>query len=177
MGRSGYAWIIFDSSCPTSTKKIVTWQGNWGPSNIHTASGISFCSLHDFFQGLERLDGICGLPYDGAAISKPTLKPYKQPSSTLGMVASVQDGDTSSCPYLEIHSESWIGAINLDEEHVKILRSLFKCPQCRTNNHTFPSCPLLKNWVIKKKVRSDTLPEGSTSETARSALVCIDDSC
>jgi hypothetical protein len=93
------------------------------------------------------------------------------------MVASVQDGDTSSCPYLEIHSESWIGAINLDEEHVKILRSLFKCPQCRTNNHTFPSCPLLKNWVIKKKVRSDTLPEGSTSETARSALVCIDDSC
>ena len=62
------------------------------------------------------------------------------------------------------------GAINLDEAHVKILRSMFKCLQCCTNNHTFPSCPLLKNWVIKKKVRPDLTPESQPSGAARSAV-------
>jgi hypothetical protein len=58
-----------------------------------------------------------------------------------------------------------------NEDHVKMLRSLFQCPQCRTNNHTFPSCPLLKHWHIKKKNRSDTTPDINTTGAVRSAYV------
>jgi len=137
----------------------------------NTASGTSFHSLHDFFTGLECLDRLRGLPYGGAAITKPTQKPYKKPSTTIGMVASVQESSVTSETSLVLHSDPWIGAINLDETHVKILRSMFKCPQCRTNNHTFPSCPLLKNWVIKRKVRTDLPPESQPSEAARSAAI------
>jgi len=119
----------------------------------NTASGTSFHSLHDFFMGLEHLDRLYELPYGGAAIIKTPQQPFKKPSTTIGMVASVQDGTAGSETSLVLHSEPWIGAINLDEAHVKIIRSLLKCPQCRTNNNTFPSCSSLKNWVIKKKVR------------------------
>jgi hypothetical protein len=72
---------------------------------------------------------------------------------------------------LEFHSESLIGAISLDEDHVKLLRSLFKCPQCHANLHTFPSCPFLKHWSIKKKTRSDVTPDTSTSGAVWSAYV------
>ncbi len=136
----------------------------------NTASGTSFWSLHDFFLGLERLDRLCGLPYGGAAISKVSNKIFKKPYLTTtspGLVSSVQEDIGSP---LELHSEVWVGAINLDEEHVKILRSLFKCPLCRTNTHTFPSCPLLKNWVLKKKVWSDNGPDIFTTDAVRSAL-------
>lgn len=54
---------------------------------------------------------------------------------------------------------------------------LFKCPQCRTNNHTFPSCPLLKNWIIKKKVRSDSPQDTSTSGAVRSEVAPTTESC
>jgi len=90
------------------------------------------------------------IPYGGAAVTKSTPKLFKKPPvSNVGMVSSVQDSDGVTSVPLELHSKAWIGAINLNEDHVKVLRSLFKCPQCHTNNHTFPSCPLLKNWVIK----------------------------
>jgi hypothetical protein len=137
----------------------------------NTASGVSFRSLHDFFLGLERLDRLCGLPYGGAAVTKSTPKLFKKPPvSNVGMVSSVQDSDGVTSVPLELHSKAWIGAINLNEDHVKVLRSLFKCPQCRTNNHTFPSCPLLKNWVIKKRVRPDPPLDSSTSGAVRSAI-------
>jgi hypothetical protein len=67
--------------------------------------GTSFHSLQDFFKGLECLDHIRGLPYGGAAISKPTPK-VKKPSSTHGMVASVQNSDVTSSS-LELYPESW----------------------------------------------------------------------
>jgi len=136
----------------------------------NTASGTSFHSLHDFFTGLKRLDRLRGLPYGGAAIAKTPPKPYKKPSTTIGVVASIQEVTASSETLLVLHSEPWIGAINVDEAHVKILRSLFKCPQCRTNNHTFPSCPLLKNWVIRKKVHSDSMPESQSCGAVSSAV-------
>lgn len=63
-------------------------------------------------------------------------------------VPSIPDG-------LELHKESWVGAINLPEEQVKQICQMFKCTQCRTNDHTLPSCPLLKNWIIKRKPRLD----------------------
>jgi hypothetical protein len=137
----------------------------------NTASGTSFQSLHEFFLGLERLDCIDGLPYGGAVISKPQPKPYKKPTSNLGMVASVQDATEGVHKSLDFHSESWIGAINLNEDHVKMLQSLFKCPLCRTNTHTFPSCPYLRNWVIKKKTRQDLSQESSQSGAVHSAIV------
>jgi hypothetical protein len=52
-----------------------------------------------------------------------------------------------------------------------MLHLLFKCPQCHTNNHTFPSCPLLKHWYIKKKNRSDTTPDINMTGDVRSAYV------
>jgi metal-dependent hydrolase (beta-lactamase superfamily II) len=55
------------------------------------ASGTSFRSLQDVFLGLEHLDHIRGLPYGGAASSKLPQKHYKKPSSSLGMVASIQE--------------------------------------------------------------------------------------
>jgi len=85
----------------------------------NTASGTSFHSLHDFFMGLERLDRLRGLPYGGAAITKPNQKPYKKPSTTIGMVASVQESQAISETPLVLHSDPWIGATNLDEAHIK----------------------------------------------------------
>jgi hypothetical protein len=64
---------------------------------------------------------IRGLPYGGAAISKLPPKLYKKPTSTLGMVASVQDITEGLQKKLELHSESWVGAINLSEDHIKML--------------------------------------------------------
>jgi len=142
----------------------------------NTASGTSFSSLQDFFLGLERLDRLRGLPYGGAAVSKPVPKIPKKPTP-LGLAASVQDDNNLSANSLMFHAESWVGAINLDEDHVKQLRSLFKCPLCRTNVHMFPSCPLLKNWVIKKKPRSDSPMDSSTSGAARSAVVDSEETC
>jgi hypothetical protein len=92
----------------------------------------------------------------------------------MGMVTSVQEGTELLQQKMEFHSESWIGAINLDEEHVKILWSLFKCPQCRTNTHTFPSCPLLKHWYIEKKARTDIPPDLNTTGAVCSAYAIPD---
>jgi hypothetical protein len=56
-----------------------------------------------------------------------------------------------------MHQESWVGSINLDKHHVKLICFKFiKCPQCRTIEHFFPSCPLMKNWIIKKETRGET---------------------
>jgi hypothetical protein len=46
---------------------------------------------------------------------------------------------------------------------------LYSSPQCCTNNHTFPSYPLLKHWLIKKKVRNDTPPDTNTTGAVCSA--------
>jgi len=122
-------------------------------------------------MGLQRLDRIRGLPYGGAAILKLPQKSFKKPSSPARMVASVQEGGDGTPKNFECHPESWIGAINLNEDHVKMLRSIFKCRQCRTNNHTFPSCPLWKHWVIKKKVCIDTPQDATTTGAVCSAYV------
>jgi len=92
------------------------------------------------------------------------------------MVTSVQEDNAGSENSLALQSEPWIGAINLDEAHVKIIRSLFEFTQCHTNNHTFPSCPFLKKWVIKKKVRTDSMQETSTSGALSSAIASTTES-
>jgi hypothetical protein len=136
----------------------------------HTAAGTSFTSLADLCDGLERLDKLKGLPYGGAApIQKPTSSktpiPSKKPN-TVGFVAAATD---TSLPTpdteFEFHKESWVGTINLLETYVKQLRSMFKCVQCRSNDHTLPSCPLMKNWIIKKKPRPDTNTDKNTKES------------
>lgn len=86
------------------------------------------------------------------------------------MVASAQD-NLDTIKQLEFQPESWTGAINLDEDHVKLLWSLFKYAQCLTNNHTFTTCPLLKHWSIKKKVCNDITPDATTTGAVHSAYV------
>jgi len=74
-------------------------------------------------------------------------------TTPVGFVSHVQgDGGVDSSS-IEMHKDAWVRAINLSEEKVKLLRSMFKCVQCRTNNHTLPNCPLMKNWIVKKKPR------------------------
>jgi hypothetical protein len=66
-----------------------------------------------------------GLPCGCAAISKSTTpKPTtKKHLSNFGMVAAVQDTNTEPVSdYFKMHAEALIGAINLWEEQVKILR-------------------------------------------------------
>jgi hypothetical protein len=58
------------------------------------------------------------------------------------MVAAVQD--TEDIQVFEMHRESRVWAINLDEMHVRQLSQLFKCVQCCSNEHTLPHCPLMK---------------------------------
>jgi hypothetical protein len=124
----------------------------------HTASGTSFTSLTDLCDGLESLDELKGLPYGGAAPLQKTMlsKIASKKSSTVGFVAAVQDTPYLPSNNLETHKESWVGAINLLEDHVKKLHQMFKCVQCCTNDHTLPSCPFMKNWIIKKKLHQDT---------------------
>jgi hypothetical protein len=119
----------------------------------HTASGTAFLSLDDLCNGLERLDKLKGLPYGGSApIQKPTPKPPPKKPTNLGFVAAVSGLNQDGSHTFEMHKESWVGAVNLQEDFFKQLRQMFKCVQCRTNDHTLPSCPLMKNWIIKKKV-------------------------
>jgi hypothetical protein len=133
----------------------------------HTASGTSYKSLDDLCQGLERLDKLRGLSYGGAAPSSKVQVPGKAPSNSsqqpkcttpVGFISQVQ-GDESNVDSPEMHKDAWIGAINLPEDKVKLLRSMFKCVQCRTNDHTLPNCPLMKNWIIRKKPRESTPPD------------------
>jgi len=123
----------------------------------HTASGSSFKSLYDLCQGLERLDKLHGFPYGEAAPSSKTTSSGKSspviPSSlkgatSVGFVAQVQDTDPDATP-LEMHKDAWVGAVNLLEEKAKLLRSMFKCVQCHSDDHTLPHCPLMKNWILK----------------------------
>jgi hypothetical protein len=114
----------------------------------HTASGTSFSSLDDLCLGLECLDKLCGLPYGGAATSTKALPkppPKKPTTSPLGIVTAVQESDPPSPDGLEFHKDSWVGAINLPEDRIKLLCQMFKCAQCHTNDHTLPSCPLMKH--------------------------------
>lgn len=136
----------------------------------HTASGTSFIFLDDLCHGLERLDELRSLPYGGKAISLPPTSGLQNKHATkhiptknsfnVGIVAAVQD--TDDVQVFEMHKESWVGAINLDEAHARQLRQMFKSVQCCSNNHTLPHCPLMKNWSIQKKPRSDK--EGGTSQ-------------
>jgi hypothetical protein len=119
---------------------------------FHTASGTSFTSLDDLCYGLERLNKLKGLPYGGVApISKPSLKPNLKKSTNMGFVAVVQDDTTSSYGTFKMHKESLVGTVNLSEDFIKQLHQMFKCVQCCSNDHTLLSCPLMKNWIIKKK--------------------------
>jgi hypothetical protein len=61
------------------------------------------------------LDCLCGLPSSGVATySKPTPKPHRKPSSNVGMVADVQDiSPEQLSDTIKMHSEAWLGAINL----------------------------------------------------------------
>lgn len=113
------------------------------------------------------IDKLKGLPYGGAAlVFKPQPKPTpKKYNTTVGFVAAVQDDITSQNGTLEMHKDSWIGAINLPEEYAKQLRQLFKCVQCRSNEHTLTSSPLMKNWIIRKKVPRTEQSNDSTSQS------------
>jgi hypothetical protein len=128
----------------------------------HTTSGTSFKTLADLCDGLERLDKLKGLLYGGAApIQKPTPSktPQNKKQNTVGFVAAVEDTITDPTKDFEFHKEPWVGTINLPEHFVKQLCQMFKCVQCRSNDHTLPSCPLMKNWSIKKKPRSNTISD------------------
>jgi len=94
-----------------------------------------------------------------------TPPPVKKPTLLGFVVAVSDDSDPDSSPsHLEMHKEAWVGAINLPEDRAHLLRQMFKCVICRCNNHTLPHCPLMKNWVIKKKQR----PDGSSSSDSES---------
>ncbi len=80
----------------------------------------------------------------------------------MGIVAAVQEQESPLFDNLEMHKDPWIGAINLSEDRVKQLRQMFKCAQCCTNDHTLPSCPLMKNWIIKRKAHQDNHTESDT---------------
>ncbi len=64
-----------------------------------------------------------------------------------------------------MHSEAWVGAVNLSGEYVKKLRYMFKCSLCHSNKLTLPSCPFMKHQISKKKVQPDsTDTSGSPSQ-------------
>jgi hypothetical protein len=134
--------------------------------HLHTASGTSFLSLDDLCAGLEHLDKMRGLPYGGAAPvtlsstkSTPPGSTIPKPKANVGFVAAAtpaaKDAAVDSSDDLEMHKDAWVGAVNLPESHARLLRQMFKCVVCRCNNHTLPYCPILKNWSIKKKPRSE----------------------
>ena len=125
------------------------------PSSLSSPLSPEHTSLDDLCQGLERLDKLWGLPYGGSAIvAKQSSRNFPKKPTILGTVAAVQDQDNSPTEFT-MHKEPWFGAVNLPEDLVKQLRQMFKCVQCRSNDHTLPSCPLMKNWIIKNKSRND----------------------
>jgi hypothetical protein len=74
-----------------------------------------------------------------------------------GLVSAVSDTDKDEGgSQFTFHKESWIGAIDLEEKHVKHLRHIFRCALCRTNKHNFPQCPILtKTFSITKLIVDD----------------------
>ena len=102
-----------------------------------TANGSYFQNIAELTDGLYRLDSLRGLPYGGAAqnssilnASAKTTTPYKKPFSSgqQGCVYSVQEGDVSTDSSIVFHKDTWIGAVELDEKHARIIRATFKCP-------------------------------------------------
>jgi hypothetical protein len=111
--------------------------------------------------------------------NKSTERPTPKPTKTLGIAASVTDvSDGSSLSNYVMHQEPLVGAINLTKEQGRKLWSMFKCPQCRCNTHTLPTCPLMKNWTITKKQpapKSDGSTDTAPSGMAGSAILSPSD--
>jgi hypothetical protein len=70
------------------------------------------------------------------------------------LLKAVQAPEDNNSSLFEMPKKAWVGAVNLPEEYMKQLCQKFKCAQCRSNEHTLPYCPLMKNWIIKKKMQN-----------------------
>jgi len=127
---------------------------------FHTAAKTNFTSLDDLKQGLIRLDPARGLATTAATVTPPSTKPgWRRKGAVEGLVSAI--GTSSGSPLSEVspapsdvtmHQLAWVGACDLDKAHVLKIKSLFKCPLCRSNAHSWPVCEfLVSKWDIKKK--------------------------
>ena len=126
----------------------------------HTATGSSYHTLDALYDALTRLDRYRGISYGSKrSETKPDPKRFggKFKGGSQGLVSAVSDPDRDDGGFqFTFHKDSWIGAIDLEEKHVKHLRHIFRCALCRTNKHNFPQCPILtKTFSITKLVVDD----------------------
>jgi hypothetical protein len=117
----------------------------------HTATGLSYNTLDAFYDALIRLDHYRGLSYGSKKTSKQDSK----------------EGSSS----FTFHKDSWIGAAELEEKHVKHLHHIFCCPLCHTNKHNFLQCPILIQTFSITKVIVD---DNKTDKKGSASLITTD---
>jgi hypothetical protein len=126
----------------------------------HTATGSSYNTLDALYDALTHLERYRGISYGSKhSETKPDPRRFggKFKGGSQGLVSAVSetDKDGGGSQFI-FHKDSWIGAIDLEEKHVKHLRHIFRCALCRTNKHNFPQCPILtKTFLITKLVVDD----------------------
>jgi hypothetical protein len=126
----------------------------------HTATGSGYNTLDALYDALIRLDRYRGLSFGSkrppsSDKDKHFSGKFKGGSQGLVSAVSEQEPEEDSSKFT-FHKESWIGAIELEEKHVKHLHHIFRCPLCRTNKHNFPQCPILiRTFSITKLIVDD----------------------
>ena len=119
----------------------------------------TFDALYD---ALICLDCYRGLSF-GSKCTPSSNNKYKRFSgkfkgASQGLVSAVleQEPEEGSSTFT-FHKDSWIGAVELEEKHVKHLHHIFRCPLCRTNKHSFLQCPILiRTFSITKLIVDDS---------------------
>ena len=80
----------------------------------------------------------------------PFIKSKQGSASAVQIVSAVQTVSDANAGFT-MHEKSWIGAVNLTPKDVNELKSLFKCPLCRSNDHTYFACFGNSKYTIVKK--------------------------
>ncbi len=138
----------------------------------HTATGSSYNTLDALYDALIRLDRYRGLAYGskktpGSENKDKRFTGGKFKGTNQGLVSAVTDHDAEDgSSTFTFHKDAWIGAIELEEKHVKHLRHIFRCPLCRTNKHNFPQCPILSRTFSITKLPVDDKKGSASSVVA-----------
>jgi len=117
--------------------------------------------LDALYDALIRLDLHRGVAYGSKKCSGSDSKDKhfsggKFKGNSQGFISAVTDHDNEDGgTTFTFYKDSWVGAVDLEEKHVKHLRHIFRCPLCHTNKHNFPQCPILTRTFSITKLPAD----------------------
>ncbi len=134
---------------------------------FHTEPGSSYNNLDVLYDALICLDCYHGISY-GTKRGSETKSDTKHIGSKFKGTQQALVSDSSAS--FTFHKDAWIGAIELEEKHMKHIHHIFCCPLCCTNKHNFPQCLILTHtFSITKLIVNDK--KGSVSSMATDDVI------